>query len=385
MSVLDRFIQGIPASQFWKYQIQYIHIIEKDMTTPKRHYGLDILRVLACYMVIQIHAGEFYYISSAGEVLNTPDARVVGWINSLFRSCVPLFVMLSGYFLFPVTDIKQFLSKRLSRILIPFLIWSVIYAFYQYLRNVTTLETAFFNVLKIPVNLAMETGHLWFVYMLIGIYLFAPVLSSWIQTSTKKEMQYFLFFWVITLIVPYIHQLSPFIWGEVPWNNHPMLHYFMGYMGYVVAANYLKKFHPQPAAKMYVAAICMIVIGYAITVFGFIYRLPITQSISSLELTWDFNTINIAMMTIGIFILIKDVSISITKTTGFRLLQDLSAKSYGMYLAHIICLNAVFSLVKTLDLHTTLKIPLMAVCTFVLTYLLIKILSLLPRSKWLVG
>ena len=359
------------------------------MVSAKRHYGLDILRVLACYMVIQIHAGEFYYIGPAGEVLNTPGAYVVGWINSLFRSCVPLFVMLSGYFLFPVTDTKSFLSKRLPRILIPFLIWSVIYACYQYLRGVTTLDAALINILLIPVNLTMETGHLWFVYMLTGIYLFAPVLSGWVQTSTKKEMQYFLFFWIITLFVPYIHQLFPFIWGEVPWNNHPMLHYFMGYFGYVVVANYLKKFHPQPSAALYIAAAVMIVAGYAVTVFGFIYRLPTAQTISGLELTWDFNTINVALMTTGIFILVKDVSLgneeAVAETSGFKLLQDLSAKSYGMYLAHIICMNAVFGLMKNLPFSTLINIPLMAVCTFVLTYMLIKILSLLPRSKWLVG
>lgn len=62
-------------------------------------------------MVIQIHTGEFYYIGDGGTVLNTPDSYWVGWYNSLFRVCVPLFVMLSGYFLFPVTDTASFFKK----------------------------------------------------------------------------------------------------------------------------------------------------------------------------------------------------------------------------------------------------------------------------------
>ena len=28
-----------------------------------RNYSLDLLRVIACYLVIQQHASEFYYIS----------------------------------------------------------------------------------------------------------------------------------------------------------------------------------------------------------------------------------------------------------------------------------------------------------------------------------
>lgn len=31
-----------------------------------RNHGLDLLRVLACYMVLQVHAGEFYYIADGG-------------------------------------------------------------------------------------------------------------------------------------------------------------------------------------------------------------------------------------------------------------------------------------------------------------------------------
>jgi surface polysaccharide O-acyltransferase-like enzyme len=355
------------------------------MQTAKRHYGLDILRVLACYMVIQIHAGEFFYIGEMGTVLNTPDARIVGWINSLFRSSVPLFVMLSGYFLFPTGSIKPFLSKRLTKILIPFLIWSVIYAFYQYFRGATSLEQAFSNVARIPVNLALETGHLWFVYMLIGIYLFAPVLSGWILSASKAEMQYFLSLWGVTLLVPYIHQIFPMVWGEVPWNNHPMLHYFMGYMGYAVLANYLKRFYPDTTSGMRITAVVLIVTGYVITAFGFIHRLPTSPDVSALELTWDFNTINIAMMTLGIFILIKDVSITNTDTKRFYLLKDLSAKSYGMYLAHIICLNAVYAVINPLALHTAAAIPLIAISTFTITYLFVKLLSYLPFGKKITG
>ena len=56
------------------------------------------------YMVVQVHTGEFYYIGPGGSVLDTPAAHGVGSLNSLFRSCVPLFVMISGVFLFPVTN-----------------------------------------------------------------------------------------------------------------------------------------------------------------------------------------------------------------------------------------------------------------------------------------
>ena len=116
---------------------------------PSRNLGLDLLRVVATYMVVQIHTGEFYYIGPGGSVLNTAAAHWVGWLNSLFRCCVPLFVMISGVFLFPVRNEGTFFRKRFSRVLVPFFVWCVIYAFYLYWQGTTTLQGA---LLRYPQN-----------------------------------------------------------------------------------------------------------------------------------------------------------------------------------------------------------------------------------------
>ena len=94
-----------------------------------RHRGFDLLRVIAIYMVMQIHTGEFEYISSDGTVLHTAGSWAVGWTNSLLRVCVPLFVMITGFFLFPIEDERKFFRKRFTRVLIPFVIWCAVYAF----------------------------------------------------------------------------------------------------------------------------------------------------------------------------------------------------------------------------------------------------------------
>ena len=85
-----------------------------------RHRGFDLLRVIAIYMVMQIHTGEFEYIGNAGAVLHTAGSWAVGWTNSLFRVCVPLFVMITGFFLFPIENERKFFRKRFTRVLIPF-------------------------------------------------------------------------------------------------------------------------------------------------------------------------------------------------------------------------------------------------------------------------
>ncbi|EDM34167.1 hypothetical protein PBAL39_03324 [Pedobacter sp. BAL39] len=351
----------------------------------KRHYGFDILRVIACYMVIQIHAGEFYYIGPGGAVLNTPDAHVVGWYNSLFRICVPLFVMLSGYFLFPVTDTKTFFKKRMSRVAVPFIIWCALYAFYQYFMGQTTFSSALLNITKIPVNFGVEIGHLWFVYMLLGLYLFAPIISGWVQTCSRRNMEFYLLLWAAALSIPYLHLLFESIWGECFWNQTPMLYYFSGFLGYIILANYIRRFHLEPKPWNYIVGILLIIVGYIVTTYGFLTRLSFEQFNSTLELTWGFETINVAMMTAGLFLMLKNITIPNPSSPAVRLLLDISAKSYGIYLAHIMVLNAVYGYFDKQWDTAAVKLPLIAVTTFILTYIVVKLVSFLPKSKWLLG
>jgi surface polysaccharide O-acyltransferase-like enzyme len=354
-------------------------------THQTRHYGFDILRVLAIYMVLQIHTGEFYYIGIGGAVINSPASHVVGWFNSLFRTCVPLFVMLSGYYLFPINDTRIFFRKRMSRVAIPFILWCVLYAFYFYLMGSADLKTTILNISKIAVNFGVDIGHLWFVYMLLGLYLFAPLISHWVQNCTRKNMELYLLLWALTLMLPYIHLLVPAIWGECFWNNTPMLYYFSGFLGYVILANYIKRFFLAPKAWNYMFGSALILVGYAVTAFGFLHLLPIEKFNSTLELTWGFETINVAMMTTGLFLILKNITVENTSSWGAKLIADLSAKSYGIYLAHIMVLNAVHAWVESQIENAAIKLPLIAMITFIITYVIIKLLSYLPKSKWLVG
>ena len=163
------------------------------------------------------------------------NAFWVDLYNSVCRSAVPLFVMLTGYFLLPVKDEPaQFFRKRFTRVVIPFIFWCIAYSCYQFFRGQADFATACMNILKIPVNFGTQVGHLWYVYMLMGLYLFAPIISPWLKTASRKSIELYLGIWAFTLCVPYIHLVFPDILGECFWNGTPMLYYFSGLLGYMV-------------------------------------------------------------------------------------------------------------------------------------------------------
>lgn len=89
-----------------------------------RNLSLDLLRVIACYLVMQQHASEYYYIGDQLSVVTGSNTFWIGIITSLCRTSVPLFVMLSGFLLLPMQDsISRFFRKRFTRIVYPFVVW----------------------------------------------------------------------------------------------------------------------------------------------------------------------------------------------------------------------------------------------------------------------
>ena len=100
------------------------------MEDNKRIVFLDYLRVVACFMVMVVHACECFYFGADGGLHydSAADAFWATWIDSAVRACVPLFVIASSYLLFPVTKpTGEFFKRRLVRVVIPFVIWCALY------------------------------------------------------------------------------------------------------------------------------------------------------------------------------------------------------------------------------------------------------------------
>ncbi|HEY9551868.1 MAG TPA: acyltransferase, partial [Prevotella sp.] len=270
--------------------------------------------------------------------------------------------------------------KRFTRILYPFIAWCIAYAVYYVFYRGDSWSTCLLNIIHIPVNFGVEVGHLWYIYMLIGMYLLVPIVSPWLEKCSKKELQLYLLLWGITTFLPYIHLVYPQVWGEASWNMSPALYYFTGFWGYLLLGFYAKKYGPAST----LSSILMILVGYAVTVFAFNSRIAIVTSAVDVEVGWDFCSINVALMTWGFFSLISKIKAPKNRK-AVAIITDISACSYGMYLAHIIVLNAWHDLLGAHFTSVLVAVPVMAVLTFVAIYAIVKALSFLPKAKYWLG
>ena len=347
---------------------------------PKRYFGIDLIRVLACFLVIEIHSGQLYYIDSEGGLIKSDKNIWPGIFNSLATVCVPLFVMISGYLLLPMkTDYSTFLKKRFTRILFPYVAFNIFYNIYFYFRGFFELKAMLLNIPKKFINFSI--GHLWYIYMIIGVYLYVPIITPWIKTAEKKHFYYYFVIWIISSFYGYLHLIYDGIWGEAFWNKSTIVQSFIGYSGYAVLGAFIKLHLKEN--NLYILGIVSYIAGTSFTMFGYFYRREEATTTEEIEVTWRFDSTNVALASFGVFLLLRRLECKNKIIT--KIFNDLALKSYGMYLIHIFFIHLfgyIFDAPKQNPISGTFVV---AILTFISSYSVIKAISYIPYSQYIVG
>ena len=356
---------------------------------------LDYLRVAACFMVMVVHAVEpFYFDGSMNlHIATKSDAIWVSILDSAARACVPLFVMASCYLLFPLKiPADAFFRRRVSRILVPFIIWACVYIWHF---GGSFKELIF--------NFPNAAGHLWFVPMLFGLYLVMPLLSPWAEKVEKRELRAWIALWLVTAAFPYLRRIAlalgvepsfgpvAFLWGECPWNEFGAFQYVSGFSGYMFIALYLRK-SEFSWKKTLAWAVPLFAVGLAIMASGFYLRIPgggeypvhaPYSAAVDLEMSIEYCSLGVAAATVALFILFRKFSFD---GAFYRwVVLPFSNASFGAYLIHILILVPVSAALKG-----TMPMPLCVLAVAGVTFVASMLVSCAVRriplvGKWLMG
>lgn len=151
--------------------------MEPQRPQSERIVWIDWLRVTACFLVMVVHSSEPFYLNGYDPLILTPaDLFWVSLLDSASRMAVPLFIIASSCLLFPLSyTAGEFWRRRARRLLVPFILWSLVYAL--------AWGNPVSNLKDLMLNFNFSAGHLWFVYMLVGLYLIMPLLVFMDQTA----------------------------------------------------------------------------------------------------------------------------------------------------------------------------------------------------------
>lgn len=368
------------------------------MEVRKNIGWVDLLRVLACFFVVFAHCCDGF----VGQFDVDHQAFLTGvFTGSLMRPSVPLFVMMTGVLLLPLpsgTTLPGFYRKRIGRILWPLVFWSLLlpllaFLYFTYVNPDTRnplLSVGDYTVSSLAVrlytfvfNFNFDTVPLWYLYMLIGLYLFMPVLNAWLAQATRQEVKTVLWIWGVSLLLPYIRMFAPLlgyqgnygnmeILGECDWNAYGTFYYFSGFMGYLVLAYYLMKYPLDWSwRKTLWIAVPMFVAGYLVTSVGYL----ITQNYfpgnyAYLEIVWYFTGINVFMMTFAVFVIVQKVHVP-----TLSWLSRLANLCFGIYLCHYVFVFVSYDLFDRLGWSFFVRIVCMACVTFAVSFFVSLLMS----------
>lgn len=371
----------------------------------------DAVRLLAFFLLLCCHAADpFYaaaaYASSGGGV----DAELVLWgtrWGSFSRPCVPLFVMLTGVLSLPVRrSMGAFYGQRIPRVLIPFLIWSVLYYLTPWLTGLLGMESSVVhklfswaetdsqaladgmaNVMRIPYHFSFIACHMWYIYMLVGLYLFLPIFSAWVERATRREKELYLSVWAISTILPYFTEyVSRYCFGTCEWNSFGLFYYFAGFSGYMLLGHYIQHYVKWSWRRTLSVALPLLVGGYAITHWGYSHIMALPEKTpEQIELFWTYCTPNVVMMTIGWFLIGCRIRISENGAVA-RWLAQLTLCGFGIYMVHYYFVCVGYDLGAFLHLPAPLRIPFSAIvillCSWAVTAIGRRCMGKFARYIW---
>ena len=294
----------------------------------KKIQYLDLLRIFATLCVILLHCINPYLTSVA--MFPNKTWWVSNILNSVTRTGVPLFFMISGFLLLAddkTLNFADFYKRRLKKIILPFLFWDVIY----YIVNRTSAGKAVFSLdFFKELIVSGSEYHLWFVYTLIGIYLFLPFLKRILDSCTLKQT-----LWLLVLVT-FASTLRPFFNTITPFYLYLFEPLMDGYFGFFILGYVLGKHEIPPKIRALIYALG--VAGFALSVCGNY----ILSSPDALNLFFNGGyQINHFLCASAVFVMFKHFR-EIKSAVIVKAISRFSSLTFEIYLIHVLVLTILY-------------------------------------------
>ncbi len=308
-----------------------------------RDMDTDIMRIICCFCVIAIH------VITSNQIKNTFSNDTINTINSLCRFSVPVFIIISGKYLLSRKYTVGIIIKKCFILLLEMVIVSTIYLLFD-----TMLYDYRPNSFKEFISMVLTTPvHLWYIYQIIILYLFTPIMYAFIKNAAKSELRYAIIICFILGSLVYIPLKATgfatlkaiFDKCHLEGNLTFVACYLLGY--------YFERYSLSKTEKITVYILG--ILGLSVSVGASISTLFNTE-IKTIMLS--FFAPNVISQSVMFYVITKDIVARITKRfppfLNNKTIGILAQSTYTIYLWHILIkdllISYVFSNVKSINM-----------------------------------
>jgi surface polysaccharide O-acyltransferase-like enzyme len=250
-------------------------------------------------------------------------------IDSSMRWCVPVFIMISGALLLrPRTEaLRRFFTKRFSRIGVPLALWTVVYLAWEVHRKGIGTEDAVRDVLSGAPSL-----HLYFLFVLAGLYVLTPFLRDLVQHTTTRRL------WCFAALMTAIGMADQAISAFDGVGEPNAVTRFLPFVGYYVFGYLLVRTRPGRAGLWGAAAVFVLSVAATFAGAGLLGIADGGWGDAS-DYLYDYLSPTVLAMSGAAFLLLRAAGDRLFGATGTpRWIARLSGLSFGVFLVHVILL-----------------------------------------------
>ena len=336
---------------------------------PRRVIYFDVLRIVAIFVVVAVHLSAMHW---ADVDVNSRAWFAFNLYCTAGKWSVPIFVMISGaLFLGREVSISAILKKNVARIATVFLSWSGCYALVYLVFRHAPLSVVLSQFI---------TGHyhLWFLYMIVGLYLLIPLLRPIVQNETL--MRYFLLLaFLFTFLLPQLALFTSFVSHEASTVIRTVIMYSYCFfpLGFTIYYLSRRNFSRREEIVLY----C---VGIAALLFSIIAPAVLSRAQGAPNATfYNYNDLNVLCTSVPIFVFAKQhLNFPRMGEKAYALLRKLSKYSFGVYLVHPMVIELLQHFgIDTFSCNAFFSVPLLAVFVFAVSTLISALLNVIPFIK----
>jgi surface polysaccharide O-acyltransferase-like enzyme len=135
--------------------------------------------------------------------------------------------------------------------------------------------------------------------------------------------------------------------------------------------------------NLYILGLILYLVGSGVTMFGYFFMRDEAKTTADIEITWQFDSTNLVVSSFGIFLLLRKIECK--NETISKIFNDIALKSYGMFLIHVFFVDLFKYLFDARNQFPPWCIFVIAILTFISSYLVIKMISYVPFSHYIIG
>lgn len=341
-------------------------------TIKSRETFLDLLRIIACFLVIVNHTNSDIFLGTTPQNLTWFVSLTYFFISKM---AVPIFFMISGYLLLNKIDGYKKCLQRIIRIIITLIGCGFVYAIYHtYYMNP---YPSFINAIKqfITVHIESPSNALWYLYAYLGILFMLPFLQRMTSLMTKHD--YHIFFVISVLffsVLPILNHYFPLI-NVNPYFRLPL---FEGYICMLFIGQYFSKFEIIKKRQGFIIACILFVTTVAFNVIATYFEY---QKSSFGYLFFDDRTFfPILLQSVCVFYLVSFVK---APEKLARIISYIGSCTFGIYLLsdmNIDLLKPIYRITSS-HIHPFFAVIIFEICIFLIGLIVVAFLKKLPLIK----